>query len=290
MSMRRSVRDAITGFSIVGAIAALAGSMFWLKGIRFGANAWSITASFSDASGLAERSPVTYRGILIGSVRAIKVTPKSVRATLEINHNDLQLPIPVFAKVVTGSLLGGDVQVALFSRGRPLPQNAPSPTQKNCLGSLVLCNGAVIKGEPLTSISTLTESLERVLIDSEDQQVVSNLVASTKQFDLTQRNLDELVAQMKAEVERAEKMITNLNHASGHLSSILAAFDNPKTLNDIQQTANSARSLTARIDAVGGDVQKLMEDEELMSAVRSLTIGLGELFNELYPTKTLSND
>jgi phospholipid/cholesterol/gamma-HCH transport system substrate-binding protein len=43
-----------------------------------------LTANFNDASGLAERSPVTYRGILVGSVRSIKVTSSAVVAELEI--------------------------------------------------------------------------------------------------------------------------------------------------------------------------------------------------------------
>ena len=34
-------------------------------------------------------------------------------------------------------------------------------------------------------------------------------------------------------------------------------------------------------------MSKIMDDQELMDAVRSLTIGLGQLFNEIYPSKTL---
>ena len=62
MSMRRSVRDAIVGFSIVGAVVAFAGTLLWLRGVRLGAKVWSIKVNFPDATGLAERSPVTYRG------------------------------------------------------------------------------------------------------------------------------------------------------------------------------------------------------------------------------------
>ncbi len=65
--MRRSVREAIVGFSIVGAIAAFAGTMLWMRGIRLGAETWTVTVRFDDAGGLDARSPVTYRGILVGS-------------------------------------------------------------------------------------------------------------------------------------------------------------------------------------------------------------------------------
>ena len=56
-----------------------------------------------------------------------------------------------------------------------------------------------------------------------------------------------------------------------------------KTLNDLQQTASSTRSITEKIDEFGTDLSKIIEDKELMYAIRSVTIGLGELFNELYP-------
>ena len=104
--MRRSVRDAIVGFSIIGAVVAFAGTLLWLRGVRLGAKVWSIKVNFPDATGLAERSPVTYRGILVGTVVKIDVTSQAVRATLEINKGDLRLSKPVVAKVALVHCLG----------------------------------------------------------------------------------------------------------------------------------------------------------------------------------------
>ena len=105
--MRRSVRDAIVGFTLIGGIIGFASTALWLRGVRLGSSHWSLTARFNDAAGLAERSPVTYRGILVGSVRSIVVTPEAVVAELEINQADLRLPLPVTATVGSASLLGG---------------------------------------------------------------------------------------------------------------------------------------------------------------------------------------
>ena len=125
--MRRSVREALVGFSIVGAIAGFAGTMLWLRGVRLGSETWTVTADFANAGGLAARSPVTFRGIMVGTVRSVDVTPMAVKATLEINADDLQLPLPVKASVSSASLLGGDSQVELVTTGSPLPKNAPKP-------------------------------------------------------------------------------------------------------------------------------------------------------------------
>ncbi len=288
--MRRSIRDAFVGLSIIGGLVGLGGTMLWLRGVSLNANTWDITASFKNASGLAQRSPVTYRGILIGSVGKIVITPKAVNATLKINDGQLRLAKPVVAKVITSSILGGDVQVALISKGENLPRNSPSPRSEKCLSSKVLCQGDEIKGQSLSSISSLTEELERMLQDADKQDVVSNLVDSTKQFDQTQKNLDELIIQVKSEISRAGPIINNLYEASDHIKNILAALDNPNTLNDIQKTASSTRALTEKMNSLGSDMDKIIKDEELMSAVRSVTIGLGELFNELYPHTDGSNN
>ncbi len=281
--MKRSIRDAIVGFSILGGVVGFAGSLLWLQGVNLGSKNWQVSVSFNDASGLAERSRVTYRGILIGSVGKIHVKPKTVLATLEINNPELRLPKPVYAKVVTSSLLGGDVQVALVSKGQKSILKGPLPSSKECISSEILCNGDRIKGKALMSISTLTEEFERILRKADDQDFVDNLVESTKQFDRTQKNLDELVIKAKKEVSRAEPIIENLSAASNHLKNILSAIDNPETLRDIQRTASSTRSITQKVDKMGSSFEKMLEDKELMDALRDVTIGLGELFNELYP-------
>lgn len=126
--MRRSVRDAIVGFTVIGGIIGFASTALWLRGVRLGSSHWILTARFNDAAGLAERSPVTYRGILVGSVRSIAVTPEAVVAELEIDNGDLLLSLPVTATVGSSSLLGGSAQVALVSSGGPTGEGCtPSP-------------------------------------------------------------------------------------------------------------------------------------------------------------------
>ena len=284
--MRRSIRDALVGLSLLSGVVLFASTTLWLRGIKIGANQWTIQANFSNASGLAELSPVTFRGILVGSVKRIKVTPINVQAIIDINNAKLQLPQPVIAKVVTSSLLGGDAQVALVTSNQNISNNSPMPKSIKCKESNILCDGDIIQGQSLKSISTLTEELEKIIEKADKQNIVSNLVESTKQFDQTQKNLDELIAQAKNEIGKIAPIINNLKNASNHFNNILASIDNPETLKDIKETASSTRSLTGKIDELGTDFSKIMDDKELMSAIRSVTIGLGELFNELYPNQT----
>ena len=95
--MRRSVREASLGFCLLVAIASGLGLWFWLKGISLGRQTWTMEASFQDAAGLAPRSPVSYRGVMVGSVQALKVTDTEVVAELTITDPKLRLPLPVVA-------------------------------------------------------------------------------------------------------------------------------------------------------------------------------------------------
>ncbi len=284
--MRRSFREAIIGFSILGGVAAFAGSMLWLRGVRIGSNSWEVTANFRNASGLAEQSPVTYRGIFIGSVKKITFTPQAIQAKLSIDSKNIALPKPVIAKVVKSSILGGDVQVALISLGEPLLEkenNLLSPTSKDCQIEKILCEGDVIRGETLMSISTLTEKLEQILQKADKEEIVTSLGQSIKQFNDTQQNLDNLILLSREEIKRVGPIMEELTKASKHLNNILASIDNPKTLNDIKETASSTRSISKKVDSLTTNVDEMVNDEELMKALRNITIGLGKLFNEIYP-------
>ena len=278
--MRRSVREAIVGFSIAGAVVGLAGTMLWLRGVSLGSNTWTVTAEFSEAGGLAERSPVTYRGIVVGVVQSVAVTPASVRVVLEINQDDLRLPMPVTASVGSGSLLGGTAQVNLVSSGDAslVVASTPGPKAGDCPPSTVLCEGATIQGRQGASLDSVTASLQRLLDEAEKQQLVESLVDSARQFDA-------VVAQLGDELERARPMITNLNRATEeaaraatHISNISAAFDNPQTISDLKQTLVHARGLTERFEAVGGDVESLTSDPRFMQGVRDVAIGLERSF------------
>jgi phospholipid/cholesterol/gamma-HCH transport system substrate-binding protein len=284
--MRRSVRDAIVGFTLIGGIIGFASTALWLRGVRLGSSHWSLTARFNDAAGLAERSPVTYRGILVGSVRSIAVTPEAVVAELEINNADLRLPLPVTATVGSSSLLGGSAQVALVSAGRPLANDAPLPRSAGCRADRQLCDGSSVEGREAASLSTVTETLQGLLAQAQQERVIPHAAESLEQIDATAKQFEALTVQLQDELDKAAPVIRNLELATAHLNNIVAALDNPETLNELKQTAANAAQLTATIDAVGGDVAQLTGDPSFMKGVRNVTIGLGELFAEIYPAQT----
>ena len=281
--MRRSLRDAFVGFSLLGGLVIFSGAMLWLRDFRLGSKTWEISASFKDASGLAKMSPVTYRGIIVGSVQKINFTPNTVETKIKLNNDNLILPKPVIAKIVTSSMLGGDAQLSLVSLGKSLNKNELITVKKDCPNKRILCSGDKIKGVEMVSISSLTEGINGIIDEADRQAIVNKVSESIQQFDRTQANLDELVLLSKSELIRAKPIISELTKASFHLNNILESLDNPKTLKDIQELASTSSSLTKKIDQMSSDMGNIMEDKELIDALKRVTIGLSKLFDDIYP-------
>jgi phospholipid/cholesterol/gamma-HCH transport system substrate-binding protein len=57
-------------------------------------------------------------------------------------------------------------------------------------------------------------------------------------------------------------------------------------VSELKNTVTNAEKLTARWNEVGGDVEKLTADPRFMDGLRSVSIGLGKFFDELYPAQT----
>ena len=284
--MRRSVRDAIVGFTVLGGLVGFVATGMWMRGVRLGSSEWGLTAEFNDASGLAERSPVTYRGILVGSVRSITVTSSAVVAELEITKGDLRLALPVTATIGSGSLLGGDAQVALMSRGKALPENAPLPKASNCQSKAQLCDGATVVGREAPSIATLTNTFQELLTQAKTEKLIPNAAASIEQIDATAKSFEALTVQLQAELSKVDPVLRNLQAATAHANNIVASLDNAETLSSLRNTATNAAELTAKLDDVGGDVKTLMADPAFIDGLRNMTIGLGALLSEVYPSET----
>ena len=291
--MRRSVREAIVGFTLIAAISGAGLFWLWLRGVSVASRTWRFQVSFADASGLAQRSAVTYRGVLVGNVEKLTTTSSAVVAVVEINDMSLKLPQPLVAQVQEASLLGGDAVVALIAPSRPLPADTPGPTASNCNSSLTVCDGAKLQGVNAASISSLTMTMQKLLEEVQRENLVPELAKTTRSFDETAKEAtkfmedgQKLIKDLEAAVNSAQPTIDNLNASTASIRNFTGALDNPKTVSELKNTVTNAEQLTARWNEVGGDVEKLTADKRFMDGLRSVGIGLGKFFDELYPAQT----
>ncbi|MFO8237990.1 MAG: MlaD family protein [Prochlorococcaceae cyanobacterium] len=305
--MRRSVREAIVGFSLLAAITSAVGLTLWLRGLSLTRQHWTVEARFAEADGLAVRSPVVFRGVMVGSVRSMQITSDAVIAQLEITNPSIRLARPTVAEIGQVSLLGGEAQVVLVSQGEPLPADAPSPRSRECDPARMLCDGASISGTQGASLAAVTSMLFQLLNQAEEEQLfskVSDVAASVEQTALQAdaflkegrglvregsgllREGQSLLGSLEGSVQEVQPTIANINASSAQLRQLMARLDDPQLVDDLQQTVANAERLTAQWRAVGGDVQQLTTDPTFMNGLRSVAVGLGQFFEELYPAQT----
>ena len=281
--MRRSLRDSIVGFSLLGGLLIFTSFSFWLRGVKLSSKNWYLFAEFNNASGLSKKSPVTYRGILVGSIEDIIFTNESIKAKIVIDNPDIILSKPAIAKVVTNSFLGGDVQVALETSEKTIPKNTAIAISEKCNNKIIVCQGDTIVGKQLSSLSNITNRINQILKESNQGNLIENVFNSIEQFDRTQENLDELIYLSKQEILRVKPLIEEVTIAAGHLNNILSILDNEESLNDIKLTINAVQSISGKFDDMSDDLEKLIKDKELTKSIRDLTIGLSKFLNEIYP-------
>lgn len=291
--MRRSVREAIVGFTLIAAVGGTGLFWLWLQGVTVASRTWRFQVNFSNAAGLAVRSPVTYRGVQVGNVSALRTTTSAVVADVEINDPGLQLPMPLVAQVDQSSLLGGDGVIALLAPPRVLPAGTPGPRDPGCNRSLTVCPGMTLQGVSAASISSVTATMQKLLDQADQEQLVPLMADTARSFDKTSKEANKfmadgqkLIADLRSAVRDAQPTLDNLNAATANIRNITRALDNPKTVAELKGTVTNAEQLTARWEQVGGDVNKLTADPKFMDGMRSVAIGLGKFFDELYPAAT----
>ena len=244
--MRRSVREALVGFSLLAAVAGGLGLWFWLKGISLARSTWTIRASFADAAGLANRSPVSFRGVLVGRVRSIKVNATEVVADLEITDPALRLARPVVARVGAGSLLGGDAVVSLLSAGRPQSLTGPGPLDHGCDNSLMVCDRGRVRGVEAPTLDTVTATVQKLLDQADQERLVRRLVLATDAFDKTADETRKLSVQGQLFVGDAEKLVKGLSGVVGKTDPIVRNITAASV--DARQASQSVKRLAGRLD------------------------------------------
>jgi phospholipid/cholesterol/gamma-HCH transport system substrate-binding protein len=170
-----------------------------------------------------------------------------------------------------------------------------------------------VEGVAAPSIDSVTETVQSLLRQADQAQLVQKLVSATTSFDRTARETEKLsvdgqrflrdgrhlLSGLSAKLDQTDPILKNLQSASRNINAasadaakasrsarnITGAIDNPRSLADLQATLANARRLTDQWEAVGGDVRKLTGDPKFIDGIRSVSVGLGKFFAELYPAQ-----
>ena len=213
--------EVVVGIFMVAVIALLGYFTIIISGMDmlFGRTRAKATIAFQDVGGLKERDNVVYRGMKVGAVEKITLSPSNILVQVSVN-DDVILRKSCRVSVAASSLLGGNYLLLEEGKGDPLPLES-----------------TVFHGDPPSDWMRDLGAIARNLNDLTSGGSIKSIVTN---FEATAANLNAIVAR----VERGEGTVGKL------LSSDETVY------NDLSNTVASAKSAAANIDTIAARVER----------------------------------
>ena len=213
--------EVVVGIFMVAVIALLGYFTIIISGMDmlFGRSRAQATIAFQDVGGLKERDNVVYRGMKVGAVEKITLSPSNILVQVSVN-DDVILRKSCRVSVAASSLLGGNYLLLEEGKGDPLPLES-----------------TVFHGDPpsdwMRDLGAIARNLNDLTSGGDIRSIVTNIEA-------TAANLNTIVAR----VERGEGTVGKL------LSSDETVYS------DLSNTVASAKSAAANIDTIAARVER----------------------------------
>jgi len=255
------------GVLAVVAIALLVLGVRFLQGVPLLGSTYPLVAQFENAGGVAEGTPVTVRGISVGTVADVALSgDEGVRVRMQI-EGDVQLREGTTASV-SGVAALDDVRISLNrgAGGEPLSPGSRISTQQT--GVLETLRGRAVpltrKVDSLVSTATGTFSeAGRVLGRSEPEveNTLGNLESASSSLDgLLRRERDRLHRTM-VHVERTsaslDTLVSDLQHITSTEQDTLE-----RTVEDAERTFHHARRAARSLDRSTEALNQILTDLE----------------------------
>jgi phospholipid/cholesterol/gamma-HCH transport system substrate-binding protein len=237
MHLRRQAKIQLAIFSVIALIALTLMSLHFLKlpAMMFGVGRYTVTVELPEAAGLYARGNVTYRGVEVGRVESVKLTPTGVAADLSL-RSDIAIPSDLEAEVHSQSAIGE--QYVLLK-----PRNGTAPPLKNgdvipLADTKVPANVNAILSDVVTGLKAVPKENLKTVVDESYTAVgglgpeLTRLVHGSTDLSIEARkNLDPLIAL----IEQSKPVLdsqTNTHDAIASWASNLATVTSELNTHD----------------------------------------------------------
>jgi phospholipid/cholesterol/gamma-HCH transport system substrate-binding protein len=258
----------LVGLTVLAGLALIVGGALWLSETDIGHRQRMHTARFRTVGSVSVGTPVTFRGVRVGRVEAIRLAEENwVEADLRI-YQGVDLPSRPAAIAASRSLFG-DWAITVVSRDQPLED----PNIARLIEEAAAAGGDVWPGATLPDVGQLTAQAGRIASDiasltnrvqeAFDTNAVRELRRSIKDFtDI----MDQMVGFTKNQTSLLNKVTGNVAatsdvvaSASTNFQATLARIDSATSNGQLQSIVNSTQATSADIQKAAADLRGLME-------------------------------
>lgn len=217
----RVVRIQLIGFLLLTVIGVgYAGFRYAGLGNVLGATTYPVTMQLAQSGGIFTGADVTYRGVSVGRVGPLSLTPGGVNVQLDINKSAPPIPANLDAKVGDLSALGEqfvDLQPAVDD-GATLEGGSVIPVSRTSIPvpveQLVTSLDTFVRSVPLDSLKTVVHELGTSFTNT--AQPLQKILDTTNAF--TGDAVDALPQTLQL-VHDSRTVLTTANNVSGDFKS-----------------------------------------------------------------------
>ncbi len=258
----------LVGLVVLAGLAVTVAGALWLSETNLGHREAIYTARFRTVGGMGVGAPVTFRGVRVGRVQAIRLASDNwVEADLKV-YEGVELPAKP-AVIAASASLFGEWAATIVPGDKP----QDDPNVRQMLEEAAKPAGPQWPGATLPDVGQLTAQASRI---ASDIAALTNRIQST--FD--SNAVVELRTSIKDFGEIANKLVTftqnqtsKLNQVTGNivtssdavagasqdLRTALARVDSATSDHQLADILNSTRATTGDLRQASADLRGLME-------------------------------
>lgn len=256
----------LVGLVLLLSLGAIVGGALWLSEADIGRREAMHVARFRTVGGLTPGAPVTYRGVRVGRVEAIRLADQFVEADLRV-FQGVELPAKP-AVIAASQSLFGEWSATIVSRDQP----QDDPNVRVMLAETARPGGDRWPGATLPDVGQLTAQAGRIATDiaavaarvqeTFDSSAVASLRQSIKDFGDIASKLERFTSdqtsrlnQVTGNVERTSNVVLG---ASQHLENTLARVDSATAAGQLQDILSNAQAGSGDLRVASADLKGLL--------------------------------
>lgn len=277
MNITRKVRLQLLAFAVVGTVALLIVAISYLAvpGM-LGIGKYKVTLNLAASGGLYKNSNVTYRGVTVGRVDSVKLTPEGVTAALIIDDS-ARIPKNMTATVRSASAIGE--QYVDFAVPEQDTDSGATPV---AISPETLRDGSVITGEITVPISGVIDRADEMLAQIEDSNLRTVVTEAFAAFDGRTEDVQRFIDSVTLFLAEANKNSDAIVKLIDSAEPVLASQDSTRG-----EIASWTRDLTTVTDQLRANKPEITD---ILDKGPAATDKGRQLFESLKPTLPLLID
>ena len=288
MKITREVKTAVL---VLGAILIFIWGYMFLKGRDLFHSYKTFYAVYENVEGLTLSAPVTYNGLVIGKVHAIKpVKEGHLEVEMQISNEDVFISKTSHAVLNQPSLVGGkqiainpDLSNSVVAEDGDYLSGTEEPGMLSTVGNQLTPLQNKVESTVVTADSLLNNI--NSVFDKQTQVNLRNSIAdlsrTMQEFSNATHSLNSMIAGNRAKIDATFDNINTSTENLARITDSINAANLAQTVRQLEGTLQNVNTLLADVQDGKGTLGKLMKDEEMYNNLNGASNELKELLADI---------